>query len=124
MSKTIYKINQDIESHRKNIGSVKEISDGHHTFSDLYYHRMILTKIVAESYPTYAWKSWLHHDGTMFEGDFIIGFSTPDGQYSYHYKAMFWDEFNVKVLDHAPEYDGHQPNDITRLISLLKTKSN
>lgn len=83
---------------------------------------MILTKIIAESYPQYAWKSKQHHDGSMFDGDFIVGFTTPKGQYSYHYKLENWDFFDVPVLNRAPEYDGHQPNDIDRLISLLDTR--
>ena len=119
---TITEINQEIADFKHQGNSVKDISDTHHTFRDLYRHRMILTKIIAESYPQYAWKSKQHHDGSMFDGDFIVGFTTPKGQYSYHYKLENWDFFDVPILDRAPEYDGHQPNDIDRLISLLDTR--
>lgn len=119
---SITEINQEIADFKHQGNSVKDISDTHHTFRDLYRHRMILTKIIAESYPQYAWKSKQHHDGSMFDGDFIVGFTTPKGQYSYHYKLENWDFFDVPVLDRAPEYDGHQPNDIDRLISLLNTR--
>lgn len=99
--------------------NTKAISDGHHTFDDLYTHRRILTQIVAHVFKDHAWKSKKHADGSMFDGDFIVGFTTPKGQYSYHYKLEFWDDFDVPELDAAPEYDGHQPNDIGRLLSLL-----
>lgn len=118
--KNINTINKEINDYKKQGNSVKEISDGYHTFSDLYHHRMILTKVIAESYPDNSWKSWQHHDGSMFKGDFIVGFNTPEGQYTYHYKAEFWDSFNVQELEYAPEYDGHQPEDIERLLSLIK----
>jgi len=98
------------------------ISDGYHTFGDLYHHRMVLTQCLSEILPKeYSWKSKLHEDGTMFEDDFIIGFSRPDiGDYSYHYNMKYWDLFDVKELDHAPKYDGHTPEDIWKLVFLSK----
>ena len=93
-------------------------SDGYHTFDELYYHRMMLFSVVCNNNSEIAWKSWLHHDGTMFDGMFIVGVDTPDGQYTYHYNAEFWDCFKVKELEQAPEYDGHTPSDIDRLLSL------
>ncbi|UGO50987.1 hypothetical protein PQE70_gp134 [Bacillus phage vB_BanS_Nate] len=98
---------------------VGEFSDGYHTFNELYYHRMILFKVICHMHPDKAWKSWKHSDGTMFDGSFIVGITTPEGQYTYHYKEDNYDKFKVKELDFAPEYDGHQPKDITRLLSLL-----
>ena len=97
--------------------STKDISDEWHTFGDLYYHRMILTLALMRQNKDKAWKSKQHHDGTMFEGSFICGIDTPEGQYSYHYDLEHWDLFNVKELEKAPEYDGHKPEDVTRLLS-------
>lgn len=31
----------------------------------------------------------------------------------------YWDKFQVKELEFAPEYDGHKPFDIARLYSIL-----
>ena len=99
--------------------SRKQISDGYHTFDDLYYHRMILFSIILNQNKNISWKARKHHDGTMFDKDsFICGIETPEGQYTYHYKLDFWDNFDVKELEHAPEWDGHKPSDITRLLSI------
>ena len=98
--------------------STKDISDEWHTFGDLYYHRMILTLALMRQNKDKAWKSKQHHDGTMFEDSFICGIDTPEGQYSYHYDLEHWELFDVKELDKAPEYDGHKPEDVTRLLSL------
>ena len=101
--------------------SRKGISDGYHTFDELYYHRMVLFSIICNQNKELAWKSKLHDDGTMFGDDnFIVGIETEEGQYTYHYDVKYWDLYDVKILERAPEFDGHEPSDIDRLFSLLK----
>lgn len=103
--------------------NMKDISDGYHTFEDLYMHRRVLSSIIFSMFPQYAWKSWKHEDGTMFDDSFITGVSIPGvGDYSYHYHNEFWDEFDVQEVEFAPVYDGHKPEDIGRLKELLKLK--
>lgn len=97
-----------------------DISDGSHTFEELYYHRMMLFSVICNTYSDLAWKSWKHEDGTMYEDYFIVGITTKQGDYSYHYHKDYWDEFKVKELEFAPKWDGHVPSDITRLNSLLE----
>lgn len=99
---------------------VGNVSDGYHTFNELYDHRAALFSVICNTYKERAWKSKLHHDGTMYEGYFIVGITTDEGDYSYHYKIDRWDWFNIKELDKAPEWDGHKPEDYTRLFSLVK----
>ena len=105
----------------KGLIRTKDISDGYHTFGELYHHRAVLFSVICNTYKEKAWKSKLHDDGTMFDGDmFIVGVETSEGQYTYHYHIEpYWDLFNVKELDYAPKYDGHKPEDITRLLSLI-----
>ena len=101
----------------------KNVTDGYHTFDELYYHRMIMSSIIFEMYSDYAWKSWKHADETMFDDSFIVGVTIPNvGDYSYHYHAENWDMFKVKEVEFAPEYDGHKPSDIGRLLELSKLK--
>jgi hypothetical protein len=101
-----------------------DINDGYHTFKELYHHRAVLFSVICNTFRNLAWKSWKHYDGTMFDGFFIVGVATPKGYYTYHYKASYWDMFNVKELLHAPEWDGHQPKDVDRLLSLTPKKIN
>jgi hypothetical protein len=105
------------------LDSLKEdsgkISDGYHTFEELYYHRMILFSIICNQNSALAWKSKLHCDGSMYPGYFIVGITTPAGDYTYHYELKYWERFIVRAIESAPEWDGHQPEDITRLYSLL-----
>ena len=66
-----------------------------------------------------AWKSKQHADGSMYENYFIVGIETTQGQYSYHYHMENWKHFaDVKELPNAPEWDGHQPDDVVRLLTL------
>jgi hypothetical protein len=96
-----------------------DISDGYHTFTELYHHRAVLFSVICTAFQKVAWKSWQHADGTMFDDFFIVGVTTPDGNYTYHYKKQYWPLFNVKELEFAPEWDGHQPKDVDRLLSLV-----
>lgn len=105
---------------KKNLINTGKISDGYHTFDELYYHRMILFSVICNTYKHLAWKSWRHHDNTMFDNYFIVGINTPKGNYTYHYHKDYWSIFNIKELDNAPKWDGHKPEDIGRLLSLIK----
>lgn len=97
-----------------------QISDGYHTFDELYYHRALLFSVLCNTYKDRSWKSWKHSDGSMFDDFFIVGITTNEGDYTYHYHKDCWSMFRVKELDFAPEYDGHKPEDITRLLTLVK----
>ena len=96
------------------VENIGDISDGDHTFKELYHHRMV----ICNTYSNKAWKSWKHDDGTMFDGYFIVGITTPEGEYSYHYSKECWDRFKVTEIGNAPKWDGHKPADIDRLCSL------
>ena len=102
--------------------SISDFMDEYHSFNDLYTQRMYLTALAFNSNPSIAWKSKEHSDDSMFEGYFIVGIDTPEGQYTYHYKLEYWDLFKVEELDRAPEWDGHTSADVTRLMS-IKLKS-
>lgn len=99
-----------------------EVSDGYHTFNELYHHRAVLFSVICNLMPNKAWKSKLHNTGDMFKGMFIVGIETPQGQATYHYDIEpYWDMFNVKELERAPKWDGHTPADaINRIESLSK----
>ncbi|MNE68419.1 hypothetical protein D3C80_1640800 [compost metagenome] len=95
------------------------ISDGYHTFNELYHHRMILFSVICNQNKELSWKSKLHADGTMYDNYFIVGVRTKEGDYTYHYHLDNWDYFDVEELEFAPEWDGHKPEDIMRLLSLI-----
>ena len=87
-----------------------ETSDGYHTFNELYHHRALLFSVIVRNYPELCWKSKKHHTGDMYDGMFIVGINTPDGQASYHYDIEpYWDMFDCEELELAPEWDGHTP---------------
>lgn len=114
-------LNRLIEEHFEMIDKLKtgDLSDGYHTFNELYHHRAALFSVIVNQNKDIAWKSKKHHDGTMYDGMFIVGIDTPQGQYSYHYDIEpYWNMFECKELDNAPVWDGHEPKDIDRLKSL------
>ncbi len=114
-------------------GDDLEISDGYHTFTELYNHRHALFCALTKIYDNYitplqtrvkCWKSRFHSDGSSLEGWFIVGmtiteFDGPKSQITYHLPNEWWDKFKLLELSHAPTYDGHTPNDvIERLMKL------
>ena len=100
-----------------------ETSDGYHTFNELYHHRAVLFSVIVANYKDRAWKSVRHHDGTMYDGMFIVGIDTPDGQATYHYDINpYWDMFDCKVREFAPEWDGHTPAQAIERIGKLKAQ--
>jgi hypothetical protein len=101
-------------------GGIGNLSDGYHTFNELYHHRAILFAVICNSMPDKAWKSKLHDTGDMYDGMFIIGIETLEGQATYHYDINpYWDMFKVKELEKAPKWDGHTPQMAIDRISRL-----
>lgn len=97
-----------------------DTSDGYHTFSELYHHRAVLFSVIVRDHADLAWKSKFHHDGTMYDGMFIVGIDTPSGQATYHYDLdPYWEMFECKELDRAPEWDGHTPDEAIERIATL-----
>lgn len=101
---------------------IGDVSDGYHTFNELYHHRAILFSVICNQNKGIAWKSKSHHDGTMYANMFIVGINTPNGQATYHYNVNpYWHMFDVEVLEFAPEWDGHTPSQaIDRLLKFGK----
>lgn len=98
-----------------------ETSDGYHTFNELYHHRAVLFSVIVKAFPGRAWKARQHHDGTMYSGMFIVGIDTPEGQASYHYDIdPYWDMFECRELERAPEWDGHTPAQAIERIGKLE----
>lgn len=109
------RVNEDILA----IRDTSNISDGSHTFGELYHHRAILFATICNMNSGIAWKSKRHDDGEMIKGFFIVGIETPKGQFTYHYPLDYWKYFSVRKLDYAPVWDGHSSDDVNRLLSLI-----
>lgn len=108
----IEKINNDIKEYKdRTKNSADDISDGYHTFGDLYKHRTYLLALAMIHLP-YAWKARKHEDGTMFDGMFVVGFPTPNGMVTYHCDNEYWNDFKVPEIPHAPHFDGYSDADV------------
>lgn len=102
------------------IRDTSQVSDGSHTFEELYHHRAILFATICNQFSEFGWKSRKHSNGDMIKNFFIVGIETPDGQFSYHYPMSYWSMFKVEVKGLAPEWDGHSSDSIERLFSLVE----
>lgn len=95
-----------------------EISDGYHTFGELYEHRIWLWIALCRGNKEIAWKSLYHSDGSRIEGWFVLGLGKRPGlQMTYHLPLKYWDECPfVEALSRAPDYDGHTSKDVLELL--------
>ena len=129
----LYKIQLYVE---KILGSIQnkkpvdvgEVSDGYHTFNELYRYSMLYNaaffNLLARSGQVEVCKSRRHSDGEKCFGSddwFIVMAILPTGQVSNHYESKYWDLFDVPERETAFEYDGHTPNEAAdRLKKYLK----
>ncbi len=110
----------------KSLEADVEISDGYHTFDELYDHRITLYIALCKMYYIVnrkgdVWRSKRHSDGSMYDGQFILGISRGWGnQITYHLPISRWGETEfAETLDHAPEWDKHTPQDVLERIKQL-----
>lgn len=108
----------------RRIENIGELSDGYHTFNQLYHQRAVLFACIVNQNKDISWKSFKHSDGKYcFDSNgewFIVGIDTPNGSYTYHYSKEYWDMFNCQELECGKEWDGHTEADVTRLLALKK----
>lgn len=125
-----FEINRPDGSDAKNItiwGLKKmQVSDGYHTLDELYDHRITLYIALCRTISGYSnrfvvWRSKLHHDGSSFEGWYILGIGKEKGkQMSYHLPLERWSESDfAETIEKAPEWDGHTPHDVLERLKVL-----
>lgn len=100
------------------------ISDGYHTFGELYHHRTVLYIALCRMMHktgTYVWRSELHSDGTKYDGWFLLGICQHAGeQITYHLHKDYWDDCAFAYTrDKAPEFDGHSSKDVLERVTNL-----
>ena len=108
-----------------------EVSDGYHTFNELYEYRMLYNATLFNEFAKQGLydvhKSRKHSDGEYPFGDsnwFIVMAELPTGQISNHYEMKDWDKFQIPEKPLANKWDGHTPKDVTeRLRRFLTPKS-
>ena len=105
-----------------------EVSDGYHTFNELYDYRMLYNAALFNEWAKQGLydvhKSKRHSDGEECFGGgwFIVQAQLPTGQISNHYEMKYWDLFNVPEKIFANEYDGHTPKDVAERLREFLTK--
>lgn len=118
---------QEINEAIKQVDS-NYISDGYHTFGELYEHRIVLyialCRQLSKNSTRSVWISKKHSDGSVWDGWFLLGICIANGeQITYHLPERYWDvckEFAYE-FDQAPPFDGHTSDDVlNRLINLYE----
>lgn len=113
-----------------------KISDGYHTFEELYDHRISLYISLCKIIQGYkyngdlrnifpdekiVWRSLKHSDGSVWNGWFLLGINTRYGkQITYHLPINRWDDTSfADTRKKAPKFDGHTPEDVIKRLKEL-----
>jgi hypothetical protein len=93
-----------------------EISDGYHTFNELYAHRHALTLLLFSTLDSIGMKvvkSKRSKEGELcFGGDWFVALAElPSGQVSYHLPISLWDGLEVDEVERST-WDGHTPDEV------------
>lgn len=84
-----------------------QISDGYHTFDELYNHRDLLFINLCQLRPKVSWIKATED----YPGYFCLYTRTPHGQISYHVQNKYRHMVEgLQVKDN--EWDGHSSNDV------------
>ena len=106
------------------VDTTGEISDGYHTFNELYEHRVALFMLLMAQNSELSWCSKFHSNAEPTYDDMIIvGMNLPTGQITYHIPEHFLKichYLKIPELFMAPEWDGHTAQDtVNRLTEWL-----
>lgn len=101
-----------------------EVSDGYHTFNELYEYRMLYNAALFNEFAKQGLydvhKSRKHSDGEYPFGDsnwFIVMAELPTGQISNHYEMKDWDKFQIPEKPLANKWDEHSPRDVAERLT-------
>ena len=103
----------------------KFISDGYHSFLELYQFRMLYNALLFNTWHKNneytVLKSWRHDDGELCfgGGHFIVQAELPTGQISNHYSEQYWELFNIPEKEFANKWDGHDAGDVLERMMFL-----
>lgn len=102
------------------VADIGDVSDGFHTFNQLYHQRAMLFAVIVKQNKENAWKTRKHEDGEPCFGGgwFLVTIDTPKGAYGYHYEDKYWDLFDCQELEVAKHWDGYTEENVDRLLSL------
>lgn len=115
----------------KGILDTNNISDGYHTFGELYDHRIELYIQLCSLWAYNAnhhhnggpdvWRTQKHSDGSCVDGWFLLGMNKGAGsQITYHLPMSRWDDCSfAETLERAPEFDGHTSADVLKRLREL-----
>ena len=107
-----------------------DASDGYHTFTELYEHRVVLFIALCrfihsittdQGHILDVWRSKLHSDGSSYDGWFVLGIGRKKGeQITYHLPMSKWNETSfAQTRKKAFRFDGHTSFDVLKRLKSL-----
>ena len=113
----IKKINEAITK----LKDTNNVSDGYHTFGELYEHRVklfiALCKARKDLNPI---RSFVNSEGVKYDDWFLLQIGSYGSQIRYHLPKSEWENCSfAKEVEQMPEFDGHTAKDVVTRIAEL-----
>ncbi|MGI9278725.1 MAG: hypothetical protein ACR2PX_03735 [Endozoicomonas sp.] len=109
---------------------VSQVSDGYHTFEELYEHRCLLwinlLNLIHQSEHSTetVYKTRKDDRDNEMEGWFIAALEIPgDMQLTYHLPEELWPLLNIPEMEKNLYYDGHTSKDVADRLTMMATAS-
>lgn len=124
-TEALQEVQDDITRLREKGVSVGTLTDGYHSFNELYQHRIANYIALARAHSSTfkpVWRTKMQSNGTAVpEGWFLLGINKKAGnQITYHVPISMWEQCSfASDLAKAPEYDGHTPADVLERLAKL-----
>jgi len=111
-----YRMTQDMMAVAFQVKEMGEVSDGYHTFNELYAYRMAYNALLFNEWFK-AGKNDVHWSRKHSTGEdcfgggwFVVVAQTPSGQITNHYELKDLQWFAaIEERERAAEWDGHTP---------------
>jgi hypothetical protein len=106
-----------------------KLSDGYHTFCELYDHRNCLFMLLCRMFKdneTIVWRTKYDSENRYMKGWFILGleYTIPTSaevkQITYHLPQKFWNKCSFATIIDKSKWNGHTKEDVLKnLIEIL-----
>jgi len=96
------------------------VSDGFHTFNELYAHRVSLFMLILMMNKDKAFKTYKNKEGEEWKGWCIVGLDTKYGQITYHIPDKHYDSLKgITEKERNHDYDGHDADEVQKRLDKL-----
>lgn len=117
----VKQINELIQQAKTEQFDANQISDGYHTFGELYEFRNVMFVRLLQQNKYNAFRAIYDSDGSKWDGWFVACLFKEQGkQISFHLPHKYWEVLRkIETYERFPNFDGHDSAEALRRLNKL-----